>query len=233
MKTRKLISLFLCLSLMLALCINPAYAANSASSNERTNPIQQQNEFNKAVDVLQKYLKLNADGTILLDAPNKIIKKIDKNTFAGIQAGIEQTNEMIKSGELSCDKDFNLSVTQKYKDDVVAASPNATVKVSTNSIAITNSAGGVTKINWYWWGFYLFLNHQLTQNVANGSAWAGSIMAIFGATKAWIGRIVCASLATLTLVLKSYDNGNGVYLKYNYAVVGGLPSVVWTGIWSQ
>jgi len=61
-----------------------------------------------------------------------------------LQAGIEQTNEMIKIGYLVCDKDFNMNVTQRYNDDVVSASPNTTVTVSKNSIAITTQSAGVT-----------------------------------------------------------------------------------------
>jgi len=150
-----------------------------------------------------------------------------------LQAGIEQTNEMIKIGYLVCDKDFNMNVTQKYNDDVVSASPNTTVTVSKNSIAVTTRSAGVTKVDWYWWGFYLYMDHQLTQAVANGSGYVATIMALFGAGQSRIGTLVCLSLATLSYILRTYDQGNGVYIKYNYYYVAGIPSIVSTGIWPQ
>ncbi len=232
MKTRKLISLFLCVALMLSLSINYAYAGDIGVNDEQKTVAQQQKDFNETVDLLQKYLELNADGTISLNAPSNIITSVDKNIFAQLQAGIEQTNEMIKIGYLVCDKNFNMTVTQKYNDDVVSASPNTTVTVSKNSIAVTTRSAGVTKVDWYWWGFFLYMDHQLTQAVANGSQFTATIMALFG-SQSRIGKLVCASLAALAYILKTFDQGNGVYIKYNYYYVAGIPSIVSTGIWSQ
>ena len=70
-------------------------------------------------------------------------------TYQSIIIGLEQTNKMIDAGYLRCNKDFQISVTEKYLEH------SSNIKAVGNTVFLVGEIqplafSGVTKVEWYW-----------------------------------------------------------------------------------
>ena len=58
----------------------------------------------RAIRAMEKRVKKNQDGTLVLDAKDASELGVDPDTFKNLQQSLEETNKKIKSGEIRADQ---------------------------------------------------------------------------------------------------------------------------------
>jgi hypothetical protein len=176
-------------------------------------------QYDKAIQRLEPFLSLTETGNIVLDPPAGVIKHIAPEVYLSILAGLEQTNLMIDQGYLTVGEDFSLAVA-------------AESGYTTQAIIVDGGGGytGVTKVVWYWWGFYLYLSHYNCVRVEAGLAITAAICTLIPEPLASkLIAIITASLVGSIMVADMY--GRGVKIRFHYWIT--WPNIICTGIWSQ
>ncbi|MFC7421348.1 hypothetical protein ACFQNF_15900 [Iodobacter arcticus] len=148
--------------------------------------------------------------------------------------------DLVEAGYLIIDQDRNVSITQKYRDHVLASPPTDSLGeektvtfVGENTIvfsesAISQAAGNVNKITWHWWGHQLYLN-AASVNLLNSFINNSSV----GMMSDFIGNFIPNILAYPIALYILYHqvalntanmNKKGVILKYIWGVPAGFRS---------
>lgn len=187
-----------------------------------------------AIKTLKRYLRLTKNGNIVLNAPKKVIKEIGEANYNTLLEGVKQTNQMIDKGYLRSDKDFNITVTQKYvSSNDQLKSVGSTIYLAnsqTTSLQSVTAAANLNKVVWYWWGFKVYLNSKNSNKIAAGSG-------ILGVLAILIPDLTLSKAVAVCLGVNSglyyYANaaGRGTYTRFNYAPP--VTPLVFTGVFSQ
>ena len=171
-------------------------------------------EFTITIHKLQPFLSRTETGNIVLEPPEGLVSTIDSEVYQSVLSGLEMTNQMIDSGYLMCEDDFSLTTTGKYQEFLIIAAFDP---------PLPNGAGGggngadygVTKVEWYWWGFEVYLDHWYVVAIAGGLA-AGSIVATL-LPEPLASKAAAALLGIGAWVFASYDTyGKGIILTFTY-----------------
>lgn len=179
MKIKRIISLFLCFSI-----VSASFFTVNASELSVDLATQKQSEAEAYIIEMEQYLSRNSDGTLYIDAPKSTIAS---EYYVNAEAGLEATNMMIEAGYLAADKKGVITVTSKYVNHVTenyakeTGSKDFTITSIGGTIAINEAsrASGVNKIVWTGLTFKLYLDSTNANIVAIGGASAASILLIW------------------------------------------------------
>ena len=181
--------------------------------------IHGQMSFEDAVKIAEEFLRKNSDGTLTLNMPRKAIEAIGKDLYTHLQAGITQTNIMISMGYLDFDRAFNANITEKYHRRV--ATNISTMNIdkqlkfneqfdsfdvfSERNTTIASSAfTGVTKVVFFWWGYRLYLDDELTDLVVLGN----SFVALWSTLIPGAGKFIAVALGSNSLLINHINRHN-------------------------
>jgi hypothetical protein len=227
----RVLSIMLVVIVTLVATTQPLLAAKQADNPLLGSKIEQ--EYTRATNKLERYLSISETGNIVLDAPNGIVNSIDSEVYQSLLSGIEQTNSMIDKGYLICNDDFTLTVTEKYLESGSQyLESNSQLIAEGNTVYLvegiqTLSFSGVNKVEWYWWGFKLWLDNATCIRICAGFGYGAIIAALLGGP---LGVLVCILLAGMVaLILATNVYGRGVIIRFH--TITGFP--IPTGIWSQ
>jgi len=192
-------------------------------------------EQDDAIHILERYLSISKKGKIVVSAPKKIIKQIGESNYIELINGIKQTNAMIDKGYLFCDNNFNITLTPKYQktNKLLQCSGNTAYldhQTAQTSMTFAAATGNRNGVEWYWWGFKLFLDSANSNRVAAGTT-AGAVVSTL-IPEPVISKAVMISLGLASaLFLYANAEGRGTYCRYNYSPIGS--PVIFTGVYSQ
>lgn len=132
-------------------------------------------------------------------------------------------NYMLDNGYLTTDTDNNLLVTEKYKnyveEKIKSINKDAVVIVNGNSITIASkNDSGVSKFEWTYKGFDLWLSHEDTSN-AKSAATLTCIVTGIVPDLSLVSKIVSGIIALGAYVLEQQDLGNGVIIAFIYPCI--------------
>jgi hypothetical protein len=211
---KKLLMLVVCVAVVAALV--PSYVG--AASPSAGAGLAQEQQYNQAINKLERFLSISETGNIVLNAPKRIVNSIDSKVYQSLLAGIEQTNSMIDSGYLVCNPDFTLTVTEKYLESCGQyLEPNSQLVAEGNAVTLLSSSGGVTKVVWHWWGFEFYLSSSYVKWIAAG-LYVGSIVAAF-VPEPFASKVAAVLIGGLGVLLTSLDNGNGVIIQFIWPAI--------------
>ena len=169
-----------CVSLILVIIMvvsfaSPVFAKQDDSFGQN---LRFEQKHNKAIEMLEPYLSLSESGNILLDAPKSVVKKIDLEIYQSLLTGLRYTNIMIDKGFLQSNQLFEISITEKYLEtssQLRSDGGNALYVVDEPSEVHILSSGNEQKIEWYWWGFKIWLNNTTCNRIVSGLTFAEAI----------------------------------------------------------
>ena len=146
----------LALALMIVAIPQPALADQ---------PTEIEHDYNMAIRMLEPFLSIAEDGSIVLDAPDAVVKNVDGEVYQSLLLGIDQTNWMADNGYLTVNSDFSLTVTDKYLESLSQEPAEGSI-ITPRMIDWGGGGGGgsstyygVSKAVWHWWGLELYLDH--------------------------------------------------------------------------
>lgn len=191
---------------------------------------RQQQVHAVTVERLQQHVKIAQDGTLFIQASRQVLGTMNVDSVQQIQQGLQVTNQMIRQGYLKVNRNLSLTVLPKY----VANQPqmrvrgNAVEWVDLSKVGGVSAlaSGGVTKVEWYWWGSAVHLNNLHATQLAAG---VGAVGAVLGA---WIPHVIVRVIVTLFAeglafwITFANRNGRGIIMIFTQS--GGF-----LGIYSQ
>ncbi len=222
------VCLFLC-------TLSPAYAAelppNSSFSvgyASANSPVIE--------SILRNYVKIQKDGTLRLSAPLKVINRIGNENYRKYLAGVETINSMIRTGYLKSDKSLHITPTKKY----VASLENCVVEGNTvrlvtqeqdasTYVRSMNFAKGETKIVFTWYGFDLYLDSVLSDQVAAGISISSAVSSLVPVPA--LALAVAVAISGVAYWVSSSNQGNGTIITIyaSLATPWLPPTIVWVG----
>lgn len=182
-------------------------------------PDKVETDYEKAVAMLEEFLITTESGEIVLDAPNKVVRKIDSGVYQSIVASLEQTNQMIDEGYLECKGNFDVVVTEKYLHSTkqMVRDP-LQYETSTTWYGVHGPSGrppyySTNRVVWYWWGFKLYLNNYTCIRLAAGLSVAAAIcLLIPDPLASKVAAIVMGVFAASIVAANVY--GRGVIISF-------------------
>jgi len=161
----KLLAVVVIMALIVPMVMMPAGAAQ-AKENIIVPMSAESALSEEIIKMAEKFLQKNEDGTIVLNMPEEMKRKIGKDAYQQLQAGVDITSKMIADGYLKADESFNLHVTKKYTDEVKAnmraLSQNLQMKgIFTSNISVFSERNSVI-IN------FSIHNKMSTTSIENG-----------------------------------------------------------------
>ena len=201
----------LALALMIVAIPQPALADQ---------PTEIEHDYNMAIRMLEPFLSIAEDGSIVLDAPDAVVKNVDGEVYQSLLLGIDQTNWMADNGYLTVNSDFSLTVTDKYLESLSQEPAEGSI-ITPRMIDWGGGGGGgsstyygVSKAVWHWWGLELYLDHWDTIIVSWGFYVGGIIAAVV--PEPFASKVAAIIIGGIGGIITSFDNGRGVVLCFSY-----------------
>lgn len=208
-----------------------AVGASAKSPNKEVGKIsdnQLGKEFDEAIKILEKYVEIQSDGTLFLIAPNEITEKINNETYLSIVSGMSQVNTMIQEDYLVCNSDLSIDITDKYIEETSLV--DKTSLSTSSNIVTTTRFGGINGVEWFWWGFKVYLSDSWCNMVVGGMSISAGL-ALF-IPDPIILKAVAAGLAISAGIIGIVNaDSTGVVVRFNYLPIS--PFVYVTGISAQ
>lgn len=192
-------------------------------------------EIETYVSELQPYVSINGDGTISLDPIHLTNEETPEDVLAEITAWMNLVNEDVIAGKAYVAEDLTVHWYDTPED--IVAREEATA--STGSIE-TFAYDGVNKISTYWWGYKVYLDHELGNKTSlylyGGAAFTAAVnswIVKMPYAPVWIVKGILGSMVAaysfLATTIRVQDKGYGVYIRFT----GKLPYIAYTGTYSQ
>lgn len=163
-------------------------------------------KFKYVVAQLDPYVQLES-GEIELNAPQKVIEKLDPEYYQIVLEGMNETNKLIRNNTLSIS---TIQVGEVAYEDIEGQIDEARCQGWGNYRIV------------YWWGYELWATSCTVNDLVNHYAWVGSAAAIAAAYPAFAPA---AGLLSATLVFSS------VSLNWYHQYVCGSRGLVFVGSW--
>ena len=201
-----------------------AHAANQAKALDQdpdTQPalvsdVAAQEAHYDAIQRMEQHLEIASDGTFQLNIKSGAEIGVDEATFAALHEGMEQTNALLRKGELQ------LNEVQTH----TLATPATSVPSTTDEIT-PDACNGRTGIDWYWWGPRIFLNScdtvSLQAALVAGDLAAAAVAISIGLTPIMAAVVIGFLVVKLVQVMDASRFGTGIWIDYNY--VGGITAI--------
>jgi len=115
---------------------------------------------------MENYITTNKEGKLEFktNSEKSFIEKFGKEAYINIISSFEQTNDLVDLGYISIDSNLDINLTEKMISESLSKQPNT--RFSYNSIS-SRSISGVNKIEFFWWGFELYLDSKNTTILSN------------------------------------------------------------------
>lgn len=192
-------------------------------------------EIETYASALQPYVSINGDGTISLDPIHFTNEETPENVLAEITAWMNFVNEDVIAGKAYVAEDLTVHWNET-SEDIVAREDAA---ASVGSIE-TFAYDGTNGISSYWWGYRVYLDHDLSQKTTLFLAGTAGFVAT---VNSWISKMpnapvwlikgvlgtMAATYGFVATSIRLQDKGYGVYLRFT----GKLPYLVYTGTYAQ
>jgi hypothetical protein len=157
------------------------------------------NNAQYVINLLDPYVIRVGDGTLALNAPGSVSRRVGAATMNQVRSGMELVNSEIRAGRLVATANHHL-----YDPNYGALSVQ----------------GGWTGLRWYWWGLEIFLSEYYTQKFMAALAIGAGVFAVCAAIPALANQVACGILAGLLAIFAGIiwfvDNGNGVYFVHTW-----------------
>ncbi|MCY7782726.1 MULTISPECIES: hypothetical protein [Bacteria] len=211
---KRVVTVLLALCLLISLAPN-VFAQESAPSNLPPMKKYSEEQYDKEdILALEKYVSVK-DGYFVLDSSKAKSDGFKNDLVDGQQKYFEFLNSEISAGNLTVDKNLNITgQTQEQKNFKPA------------DAEILKCKGKTTKSKTYWWGYSRKLNSCDSKKVATSFSSASSVAAGIAVAAAWFGIIPSVppglSAAYFGLVasrINANNNGKGVIADMTWAVV--------------
>ena len=167
----------------------------STVNNQQQIAIDKGKEIKDAIQILDKYVIRLDNGTFQLIVPKNVKLQISDDVFNGINNSMNDINKLITEGAL-------------------VSTPNLSVyNPKDTSLTLQD---GVNQVLFYWWGYQVWMNHQLTENVCqamNLTMAAALIASAIPAVTPFSAVIGGYVLAEQTL-MRWNDTGSGIVMSF-------------------
>ncbi|MFS8210793.1 hypothetical protein [Paenibacillus polymyxa] len=205
---KKFVSAFMAtIMLMLVITTSAALAAKSNEIQERsTGELSQE-----LIDKTNPYIKLQSQRFTLSEEASK---NLSEDELGLVNKALDSANDQAKN----IPDDVTVTVTDKNSLKI-APSNFSTASINTSSY---------WDYELLWWGYRIFLSHQLTQDIKEKSLYIGGIGAISSGSlnailtslglPGWIANIVVGVFIVKGATIVYADNGRGVYIDAFWAV---------------
>jgi len=213
--------------------------------------------YEKAINRVEPFVAVDDDGFVVLDPPRGIVQSLDPAIYQTVLASIEMINSMIAEGYLVCNDDLAITIAEKYVQTVTAQyeqlydeldgsiAVQGNLEVEGNAILyqplfddlpVLNGGGGggsstygVNKVEWFWWGFELYLDYFNSWKVAAG---LGVCVVLAQLLPPPFNVVVGATLAAVAGVIGVYNAyGRGVVITFIVVPIVIAPFVQVVPVW--
>jgi len=178
--------------------VGNVFAADRTMSNvnnQQQIAIDKGKEIKDAIKILDKHVIRLDNGTFQLNVPKNVQSQISDDVFNGINNSMNDINELVKQGAL-------------------VSTPNLSVyNPKDTSFTLQD---GVNQVLYYWWGYQVWMNHQLTYDVSQSLnlAMAASIMSSAIPGVAPYAAVVGGYCLAHQTLMNWNDNGSGVVMSF-------------------
>jgi hypothetical protein len=180
---------------------------------------KKKDEFERAIRQVEKHVQKKG-GRLTLEAKDAKAVDVDPVLFDDLKRALDNTNEQVKSGKLKL-------------DEVLLKTPDLTSRGDRPSgvdVAAVNHSG----IQYFWWGYRVFLDHTETDGIAailqQGAA-AGAVLAfltsaIGGAIPAGVVAGILSLASGVLMSICGAGGHEGIYFNFAWPAI-------WWGVWHQ
>ncbi|MDO3679824.1 hypothetical protein [Paenibacillus ehimensis] len=215
---KKILSAFMATIMLALLITSSALAAQETKEAQETKA----GNFGVTEELIRK-----ADPYVTLVSKKFILSENASNTLTKqeieiVKKALEQANAQVEKIPVT----QQLTVTER--NSLKASSQSVESDIGPQSI----NTSAYWDYELLWWGYRIFLSHQLTEDIKARALYIGGISAISGGALAgifaalgvptWIASIVVGVFAVKGAQIVYADNGNGVYID-TFWTVPGIP----------
>jgi hypothetical protein len=174
---------------------------NSQAGIDETGINSESRKFKSALWSMEDHLFINNKGLLQLDVETGAAIGIDEETFSAVKAGMETTNTLLQSGEITLD--------QIALDDGEPLMP-ISGKGQDGFFAASAACAGRSGYSFSWWHLRLtiYLNECRTQELIsllqNGTQSVCQIIVAWIGLSGFIASLACQGLARLVSLAASY-----------------------------
>ncbi|NOK62269.1 MAG: hypothetical protein GFH27_549331n8 [Chloroflexi bacterium AL-W] len=200
-----------------------AHAANQAKALNQdpdTQPalvsdVAAQEAHYDAIQRMEQHLEIAPDGTFRLNVKSGAEIGVDEATFTALYEGMEQTNALLRKGELQLNEVQTSTV----------ATPATSVPSTTDEIT-PDACNGRTGVDWYWWGPRIFLNSCDVGSLEAAILAADTALvaaALIGIAQPLSSAIAIILFTKAVQIMDAARLQTGIWIDFNY--VGGVTAI--------